>query len=540
MEETTQVLISGGSSVGMSTALFLSRHGVPCVVIEKKPGPSSHPGFRGLSARTMELYRQAGIEDAIHDTAGEQHRTGSVARARNLADPDVRWMDAVLPWSDGADRLSPCVYTTCDQDVLEPILGDRAAALGADIRFDTELAEFAQDEDGIRAVARHLADGTERIVHARYLVAADGMRSPVREALGISQTGPGVLEHRLNVMFTCDLEPTLQGRKLTACLVSDINGTIGPRENGPWLMSVAYRPQEGERVEDFTQQRCLELIHTATGRPDLAATVTDVLPWRPAALMADRFSRGRVFLAGDAAHVMPPTGGFGGNNGIQGAHNLAWKLAAVLRGHAGPALLDTYEAERRPVAEATSEESLLRMRSWFKVDVALPDREPMLDNTVMFGYRYRSAAVVAEEPDDGELFEHVHLLTSRPGTRAPHLRLELSGEEISALDLFGREFVLLAGPGADGWQDGGQRIAGDPGAKVATYRIGTQLSDVDERWAVTYQVSAAGAVLVRPDGFIAWRAAGPPEGDPARTLRLVLDRVLGSPVAAPAEHAPAP
>jgi hypothetical protein len=236
---------------------------------------------------------------------------------------------------------------------------------------------------------------------------------------------------------------------------------------------------------------------------------------------------------------MPPTGGFGGNNGIQGAHNLAWKLAAVLRGHADPALLDTYEAERRPVAAATTVESLLRMRSWFKTDVDLPDREPMLDNTVMFGYRYRSTAVVAEEPADDTLFDDVLAPTADPGTRAPHLRLDVAGEEMSVLDLFGREFVLLAGPAADVWEDAGHRLAGDDGAKVATHRIGGEVSDVDGRWASAYQVSDAGAVLVRPDGMIAWRSAGPPEGDPADALRLVLTRILRSPVAAaPAEHAP--
>ncbi len=541
MDETTQVLIVGGSSVGMSAAVFLSHHGIPCVVIEKKPGPSSHPGFRGLSARTMELYRGAGVEDTIHADSGAQHRTGSVARARNLADPDVQWMDAILPWSDGVEQLSPCVYTTCDQDVLEPILGDRAVALGADVRFGTELGEFDQDADGVRAVVRDLLDGSEQILHAAYLVAADGMRSPVRETLGIAQTGAGVLEHRLNVLFTCDLEPTLQGRDLTACLVSDINGTLVPRASGPWLMSVAYRPEAGERIEDFVRERCVGLIRTATGRPDLAATVTDVLPWRPAALMAERFREGRVFLVGDAAHVMPPTGGFGGNNGIQGAYNLAWKLAAVLRGEADPTLLDTYEVERRPVAEATTVESLLRMRSWFKTDVALPDREPMLDNTVMFGYRYHSTAVAVEESDEDVMFDDVLAPTAGPGTRAPHLRIDVAGEQMSVLDLFGREFVLLAGPGADAWEAAGHRLAGDRGAKLATHRIGEQLSDVDGRWAAAYQVSDAGAVLVRPDGMIAWHAAGPPEGNPADALRLVLTRILRSPVAAEsAEHAPAP
>src|SRR5262245_39470968 len=178
----------------MSTAVFLAHQGVSCVVIDKKSGPTSHPGFRGISARTMELFRTAGVEDAIHAVVGEQHRSGSVARARNLSDPEVQWFETV-PWTPDFARVSPSVFVTCDQDILEPVLGEKARSLGTEIRFNTELVEFKQDDQGVHAVVRQ--NGVTSEIHADYLVAADGIRSTVRAALEVDRTGPGVLEHRL-------------------------------------------------------------------------------------------------------------------------------------------------------------------------------------------------------------------------------------------------------------------------------------------------------------------------------------------------------
>jgi putative polyketide hydroxylase len=500
--DVTQVLISGGSAVGMSTALFLAHQGVSCVVIDKKPGPTGHPGFRGISARTMELFRTVGVEDDIHAVVGEQHRSGFVARARNLSDPDVKWFENV-PWTPDFAAVSPSVFVTCDQDVLEPVLGDKARALGVDVRFSTELVSFTQDADGVHAV---LGDG--EVVHADYLVAADGTRSPVREWLGIDRDGDGVLEHRLNVLFDTDLEPTLQGKRLTACMCTDINGALVPRSTRPWLMSVPY---EGD-VDNYDADVLLDLIRKGVGHNDFTATILEVFPWRPTALMAARYRVGRVFLTGDAANVMPPTGGFGGNTGIQSAYNLAWKLAAVLSGRADDALLDTYETERVPVDRGTVEEALVRLRSWYK---APEDRAkgpaPLPDNTVMFGYRYG--------PD---LFEDPREAVSRPGSRAPHIKLKRDGTELSSIDLFGRGFVLLTSPTAHRWHQAGQVLT-DAGDLEAAHQIGDDVLDIEDAWPQRYGVAA---VLVRPDGFVTWQTTDDPEGDPVETLRDVLNEVL--------------
>ena len=454
----------------------------------------------------MELFRAAGVEDAIHAVVGEQHRSGSVARARNLSDPDVQWFETV-PWTPDFARVSPSVFVTCDQDILEPVLGDKARSMGAEIRFGTELVEFTQDEQGVHAVVRH-GSATEEI-HADYLVAADGIRSTVRSTLDVDRTGPGVLEHRLNVLFDTDLEPTLQGKRLTACMCSDINGALVPRSTRPWLMSVPY---EGE-VSGYDSDVLLDLIRKGVGHSDFTASIVDVFPWRPTALMASRYRVGRVFLTGDAANVMPPTGGFGGNNGIQSAYNLAWKLAAVLSGKADDALLDTYESERMPVDRGTVAEALLRLRSWYKAPgEAQPERAPLPDNTVMFGYRYQG--------DD--LFEDPREATSRPGSRAPHIKLARDGVELSTVDLFGRGFVLLTGPESHQWQQAGQVLT-DAGDLAATYQIGTDVLDVENAWPDRYGVSAA---LVRPDGFVTWQTDHDPETDPVETLRAAIDEVL--------------
>ena len=490
------------------------------MLVERRTETTQHPGFRGLAARTMELYRGVGIEPDIWDATGpQQHVDGHVARVANLAAEDVGWLP--VPWEDDAAEMSPCRLCTCDQDRLEPVLRAAAERRGADLRFGTELIRFEQDDEQVRALVR-TAEG-EHELRARYLVAADGQHGRTRQAAGIERSGPGVLEHRVSILFRTDLEPFLDGRRLTACVVDDVRGTMVPLEAGRWMMSVPYQPADGESLEDFTESRCLALFHAGAGREDVDATLLRVVPWRPAALVADRFRAGRVFLAGDAAHVMPPTGAFGGNSGIADAHNLAWKLAAVLAG-AGESLLDTYEAERKPVVEETVNESLIRLRSWFRLAGGDPNRtEPRNHNAVTFGYRYAAGAIVAEDINDDidddiddDMFENPVTPSGRPGTRAPHVRIDVAGVERSTIDLFGRESVLLSGPDTPAWHDAAAGIAVPLG--LVGHRVGTDVLDA-------YGVSPSGAVLVRPDGFVAWRAQEVTD-DPAATLADVLAGVL--------------
>src|SRR5690606_29761611 len=196
---------------------------------------------------------------------------GGIARIKNLASPEAAWEKTA--WEYDITQLSPVNACSCDQDRLEPVLHDYARRLGAELRFSTELIGLDQDEHGVRARLRDRTSGTEYEVNASYVVAADGTRSPVREMLGIGRHGPGVLGHQISIVFHADIEPELHGRRFGACYVEDVGGALLPRDGGRWQLSVSYRPDQGQRPEDFTEERCLELIHTALGRPEPSARV---------------------------------------------------------------------------------------------------------------------------------------------------------------------------------------------------------------------------------------------------------------------------
>ncbi|WP_314177985.1 FAD-dependent monooxygenase [Streptomyces winkii] len=516
MEERTAVLVVGGSLVGLSTAVFLAQQGVPCAVVERHPGTSIHPRARGITARSMELFRQVGLEDAVR--AHGQDDIGVFVRARTLADDDHKAV--VMPQTRTPDHVSPTTLYACDQDRLEPLLLKRARELGADVRFGTELVDFAQSLDGVTAEIRDRDSGAQHTVHADYLIAADGGRSAVRERLGITRSGPGSLQHQVSILFRADLSRALRGRELFACFLETMSGVLVRRDSGLWQMGVPYKPEQGESAADFTEEHCREVVRTGTGLPDLDVTIDSVMSWEIAALVADRFRDGRIFLAGDSAHVSSPRGGLGGNGGIQDAHNLAWKLAAVLAGHGHERLLDTYETERRPIAFLNMEYALGRMHG-----------EPWTQdyNTVSLGYRYHSPGFVEEDPGDKERVEDPTTPSGRPGTRAAHLPLP-TAEAGSTLDLFGREFVLLTGAAGGDWQAEGERAAAARGVPLTVHRVAAGDFPADaavmERWRALYGVTAEGAVLVRPDGYIVWRAPGH-DRDAARELGAALDAGCG-------------
>jgi putative polyketide hydroxylase len=245
--------------------------------------------------------------------------------------------------------------------------------------------------------------------------------------------------------------------------------------------------------------------------------------------VADRFKEGRVLLVGDSAHVMPPTGGFGGNTGIQDAYNLAWKLEAVVNGAARPELLETYDAERRPIADRTVAQSLARLQAWFKdPGKKLPPAEPIVDDyAVVFGYRFQSGAFIGDAPDaSGQVFDNPRAPSGRPGSRASHVVVERNGKRASTIDLFGDYWVLLAGPRGHDWCEAADKSAAARRMDLQCYRMGphSDLHDVYGRWSAAYGVADDGAVLIRPDGFIAWRSHQL-AADPETVMRTVLERL---------------
>ncbi len=523
----TAVLVVGGGTTGLSTALFLARQGIRPILVERHPSTALVPQARAFNPRSIEIYRALGLEQDIRDRTSMLVDFPEMLGAETLAGEE-RFRVDVLAQVRPPKTVSPTDWVMIDQDELERVLRTAAEDSGADVRFGTELISLDAGADGVTAVVRDLESGAAQSIRADYVVAADGHRAGVRKRFGIGADGPGVLIHAAYFIFEADLTTALRDRRfLLAYLDRPTTGTalVPLREFGRWSLGVPYDPANGESTDDFTEQRCVELVRIAVGDPDLELTLTEAgkpvtrrvppVPGSPQLVagstvggwVARRYRAGRVFIAGDAAHVVPPAGSYGANTGIADAHNLAWKLAAVLKGQAGDALLDTYEAERRPVAQVTLEAAMQLLQARHRgthEDVTRVD-----DLSMIFGYRYDSAAVLAETPvADGPL-EDPRSPSGRPGFRAPHVWLD---QCLSTIDLYHDAFTLVAGPE---W-DEAARTAG----------VALNVRHADERLLDAYGITGTGASLVRPDGFVAWRTASLPPR-PAQELRRVLALVLG-------------
>ncbi|MFI6930348.1 FAD-dependent monooxygenase [Streptomyces sp. NPDC050287] len=534
--ERTPVLIIGGGLTGLSVAAFLAWHGTPSVLVERHADISPHPKARAINPRSTELFRSIGMEQTVYANRSPIADNTDLVHVETLAGRERVRMPRSS--SDEIGTLSPSNWALIDQNRLEALLRDRVRDAGCDVRYHTELTSFAVDEDGVTVETLDRGTQKPRTVRAEYVVAADGGRSPVRELLGIGQSGPGTLSHLVSFFFTADLTEALRGRSIIACYVNNpsVRGTFMPLDNDRrWVFNVSYDAEGGEKPEEFTPERCTELIRLGVGVPDLPVKIdtTDPLPWEIAARVADRMRAGRVLLAGDAAHVMPPTGAFGASSGIQDAHNLAWKLALVLNGTAGPDLLDTYHTERHPVARLMMEQSMLRFRIREGEDYA-DVAAAMLDELSMaFGYHYQWGAFVAAPPvpavlpPDEQPVEDPRRPSAAPGHRAPHVLLRRGQDEVSTLDLFSRSFVLLAGAEARPWAGAARSVAGELDLDIEVFRVASDgdVQDPSGAWETAYGIGPEGAVLVRPDGFVAWRspgAAAAAEAELRDALRTVL------------------
>ncbi|MFE5261139.1 FAD-dependent oxidoreductase [Streptomyces coelicoflavus] len=591
------VLVVGGSLVGLSTSVFLGRLGVRHTLVERHAGTSIHPRGRGNNVRTMEIFRVAGTEPDIRRAAATLADNHGILQAPTLAGDAGEWLFKQIDPGNGLARFSPSSWCLCSQNDLEPELLTHAVNLGGDLRFGTELLSFETDAEGVTAIVKSRETGEHTTIRADYLVAADGPRSPVREQLGIGQSGPGDLFHNVSITFRSRrLADVVGDRRFIVCYLTDENadGALLPVDNREnWVFHAPWHPEQGETVEDFTDERCAAHIRRAIGDPDLDVEITGKAPWHAAQRVARSYRSGRVLLAGDSAHEMSPTGAFGSNTGIQDAHNLAWKLAAVLEGWAGEALLDTYDTERRPVAEATSARAAHRSVEHSHPGFApsgvmggggpggapgaagggaggsggpggapaggpggapaggpggairggpggAPGGAPAGGPgggpqrgilNVALGYRYPQGAVVGADPATPVVPEGLDL-TGAPGSRAPHLWLRRGEERLSTLDLYEDSLVLLSDAAQPaGWHEAATEVAAALRVPLKPYRVGgtpgADLVPDDEEtdWARAHGVTRGGAVLVRPDGFVAWRSPGPAP-DPEAMLRQVVGTVL--------------
>ncbi|MGW1300618.1 FAD-dependent oxidoreductase [Streptomyces sp. NPDC002514] len=532
--ESVPVLVVGGSLVGLSTSVFLGRLGVEHLLVERHAATSTHPRGRGNNLRTMELFRTAGVEQDIRAAAGALAGNDGVLQVSTLSGGERRWIVQAIDTGPALSQITSAGWCLCSQNDLEPVLLSHARSLGGDIRFHTELVSFTQDAEGVHAEVRDRDSGETRIVHAQYLVAADGPRSPVRERLGITQTGPGPLFHNVSITFRSKkLQDVVGDRHFVVCYITDPSGegALLPVDNRErWVFHAPWAPDRGETLDDFTDARIVAHIRAAAGVPDLDVEVTGKAPWHAADRVADSYGESRVFLAGDSAHEMPPTGAFGSNTGIQDAHNLAWKLAAVLHGWAGPALLDTYQTERRPVALATTARALFQAGEEEHPGYTPKKRkdDPADALTVALCYRYPAGAVVGADPD-AAIVPAEFQLGGAPGSRAPHLWVTTrDGGRISTLDLYERSFVVLTGPGGEAWRTAARGVTARLGIPVEGYVVGAEHDLVPQDgadWAALHGTAESGAVLVRPDGFVAWRSPGL-VADPERALTDALMTVL--------------
>ena len=537
--EDVPVLIVGGSLVGLSTAVFLGHHGVPSLVLERHRGTAIHPRAALVNQRTMETYRAVGLEEEIEEAAAREFvQNGAIVSVDSLGGKELDWYFRFI--NEGVEDLSPSKRVFVTQIGLEPVLLRAAERLGAEIRYASEAASVEQDDSGVTVVVRPRDAGPERSVRASYLVAADGAHSPIRERLGIQKLGHGSFSDSITIYFRADVRALMGERNLSVVYV------FGPRLQGFFRFSIDLQAgflvvnstvdDDGTRSvrigEDMSTPSCIRYVREALGDPEIPVEIENVQRWSASAEYAARLQEGRVFIAGDAAHVMPPTGGFGGNCGVQDGYDLAWKLAHVLDGRADEALLATYDAERQPVGAFTTEQAYTRYVLRLDPSLGKDDLMPIVGEApIELGYRHRSAAVVLGGDGDDAIWEDPGEPSGRPGFRAPHVPVTVDGVERSTLDLFGRHFVLLAGSGGESWCAASRAAAVSAGVPLDAYRVGDDVIDTTGGLETSYGTGAAGAVLVRPDGFIAWRASAShahPESELAHALGAALGRSVVS------------
>jgi 2-polyprenyl-6-methoxyphenol hydroxylase-like FAD-dependent oxidoreductase len=538
MSERTPILIVGAGPVGLALAGDLGWRGVPCMLIEKTDGTIEQPKMDIVGPRTMEFCRRWGIADWVRDAPYPGDYPQDCIYVTGLNGYELGREPFPGRAQEKCPPQSPQKRERVPQDMFDPIL-QRFVRTFPHVRlcYETELIAFEEMAEGVVATVRDMRSGEIREIHADYLVGTDGGNSVVRERAGITMSGNPALTYTTNVMFRCPDFPSLHHMRKGYRFIF-----IGPE--GTWLTIVAINGGDRYRMSivgsadkvTHTEADIRDALQRAVGR-GFDYELLSVMRWVRRELVADRYATERIFLAGDAAHLMSPTGGFGMNTGIQDAVDLGWKLAARMRGWGGSELLRSYEIERRPVAVRNVTEASSNLGRMLSTRQRLPPPEifqtgPAGDAarkdygewftqtmrhewfTIGFhlGYRYdASPAIWPDGTPAPPLETSTYTQTARPGARAPHVWLP---DGRSTLDLFGHGFTLLRlGSGAPGCECI-QAAAAD--ARVPLVVVALDALGV----TALYQRQL---VLVRPDGHVAWRADREPED-----ARALIDVVRGA------------
>ena len=475
----------------------------------------------------MELYRGLGFEDRAREAGASMSPTMGMMSGSSLKElieaRPRKEGPRKIPLAGLAASIGPVSGIFVTQDMLEPVLVDVAREHGGDVRFYTECVGVEQDDDSVTATLKDRESDVVSTVRADYLIAADGAGSPIRTQLNVPITGRGTMGHLLNILFRADLKSLVEKREFSLCMIErpEVCGLFTSINNSDrWVFHLSYDASKGEKPSDFPPEKCKELLRIALGMPEIEIDIVSILPWEPSVQVAERLQNGRIFIAGDAAHQMPPWGGQGANSGIADVYNLAWKLAAVLKGNASKALLETYDVERIPVgrraaeasADGADERGIISIKKNFTVVKGWLRRAPLLSG---HGYCYTSKAICVEDTSPlGGLTWRPWTLPSlflsidgRPGSRAPHIWVENKGKRISTLDLCGKSFVLLAGAEGASWVEAAKKVSSVLGIDIGAYRAGPEGDLVTSKgeFESAAGISSQGAILVRPDDFVVWR-----------------------------------
>jgi 2,4-dichlorophenol 6-monooxygenase len=572
------VVIVGAGPAGLTASLLLQSRGIAHRVVERRADLHAAPQAHVLKTRTLEVFRSLGLDQDILARATPATETRFIHWFTNLSSPFLASLDLSFVRSGGwLESLSPTRSANLPQDELENILFSAASARGVDVAFNTECVAVQQLDDCAVLKLRNTQTGETEQIEADYVLAADGAASSVRRALDIAMIGPTSIAHFVAIYFHADLSPFMKDQPglVNWALDPECRGTLivhGMRDRSVFMSP--YDPAH-ESPADFDEPRCRQILHRMIGDPTYPVEIRSIGSWTMTAQVAETYRAGRVLLIGDAAHRFPPTGGLGLNTGVQDAFNLIWKLDLVLKGIANPALLDTFEEECRPVAQANCDQSLKNQvrneeiedaigitgdintdrnnfekiratgpegeRRRAELDAAAREQSPhYISFGLDMGFSYEGLGIIPDGTERPWAGTMKYVPTTRPGSRLPHCWLLKGAERASTIDLLPKDkFALLVGEEGELWRDPVSKIQSAFGVGVELIQIGSDgLKDADGAWAALRGHDASGAILVRPDGHVAWRCEAAPSDIPAE-LRAVFGAVLQTHPSADAAEPPA-